>query len=106
MSDVLDLFGISEGVRVYTSILWLYGSTNGVISLGGSHTDPTLAEQALAEFTQEALVFREILGRDFRYCNEVYKAKRNVALVMCGDRILREAELPRKWFPPGDPRGG
>ena len=104
MSDVFELF-THRGVPVYTCSFWLYGSTQGVQTLGAQFRSVGEAEAELAKVSQEPLEFSQV-SRDVTYCSTAYKHKMNLALVWWDDRIVSEAELPPQWFPPGDPRRG
>lgn len=101
--DTLDLFCTS--VVTYRASLWLYGSTDGVTTLGGVFETPEEAQEALAAHSKEPLAFTAVQGRDLAYASQVWKEKRNIAVVFKDSgTLVCEAALPQGWVLPRDPR--
>jgi len=101
--DTLDLF--STAVVTYRASFWLYGGTDGVTTLGGDYETPEEAQEALVAHSGESLVFTAVQGRDLAYASQVWKEKRNIAVVLKDSgSLVCEAPLPSGWVAPGDPR--
>jgi hypothetical protein len=102
--DILDLFA-DQPEEVFSGSFWLYGSTKGIIALGGSHSTAEAAQEALRAYAQEPLEFVGVEGKDLDYAGQVYNQNRNLAVVVqASERVIWEAALPLGWLPPGDPR--
>lgn len=103
MMDTLDMFAVVE--ESYRASFWLYESTKGVTALGPVYETVEEAQAALESLAGEPLTFTPVSGHDLAYASQVWKQKRNVAVVYRDTgTIMCEAALPEGWFVPGDPR--
>jgi hypothetical protein len=103
--DILDLFGDQE--ESYRASLWLYNSTQGVVSYGGSHDTIEAAEAALVDESGLELTWsRDTIDDGITVLAEkAYSDHINLAVVIRvenGD-VVSHAPIVDGWVPEWHP---
>lgn len=103
--NALDLF--SDRPMTYTTSVWLFNTTQGVISFGPHHDTLVAAEEALTTFSDLSLEFlRDVIENGVTtFASEAFDQKKNFAIVLrveTGDVVSR-ALIPDGWAPLGHP---